>query len=100
MSQRLLTHGFKLLKDLTVESTKKILNKRITYHGYIFEVDLEYTKKLWESHNNYPLAPEKLKIGNAEKLVSNFHPESHFVFVPLSKSQAISQSWDKTHHSI
>ena len=29
--------------------------------GYILEVDLEYCKKLHDSHSDYPLAPEKLK---------------------------------------
>ena len=61
MSQRLPTHGFKWLKDLTVEKVvkvKEIPNKKITNHGYIFEVDLEYPKSLWKSHSDYPLAPE------------------------------------------
>ena len=30
--------------------------------GYILKVDLEYAKELHELHNDYPLAPEKLKI--------------------------------------
>ena len=32
--------------------------------GYILEVDLEYCKKLHDSHRDYPLAPEKLKISS------------------------------------
>ena len=32
--------------------------------GYIVEVDLEYCKKLHDSHRDYPLAPEKLKISS------------------------------------
>ena len=32
--------------------------------GDILEVDLEYCKKLHESHRDYPLAPEKLKISS------------------------------------
>ena len=32
--------------------------------GYILEVDLEYCKKLHNSHSNYPLAPEKLEISS------------------------------------
>ena len=30
--------------------------------GYILEVDLEYPEKLRYIHNDYPLAPEKIKI--------------------------------------
>ena len=32
--------------------------------GYILEVDLEYCKKLHDSHSDYPLAPEKLEISS------------------------------------
>ena len=32
--------------------------------GYFFEVDLEYPSKLHYSHNDYPLAPEKLEISS------------------------------------
>ena len=35
-------------------------NSRI---GWILEVDLEYPEELHESHNSYPLAPEKKAIG-------------------------------------
>ena len=32
--------------------------------GYILEVDLEYLSELHDSHNDYPLAPEKLEISS------------------------------------
>ena len=55
------------MKDLTNEKVIRIREKKITNHGYISEVDLEYRKKLFTSHNDNPLAPEKLKIDNTEK---------------------------------
>ena len=32
--------------------------------GYILEVDLEYCKKLHDSHSDYPFVPEKLEISS------------------------------------
>ena len=59
--------------------------------GCVLEFDLEYPKELWNLHNDYPLAPNKIEIkremlsdyqlkiddlynihiGNAKKLVPN-----------------------------
>ena len=46
----------------------------------ILEVDLEYPKELHDLHNDYPLAPERLKIGNVEKLIPNlFDKKKHII---------------------
>ena len=86
MSQSLPTHGFKWMKNLTKETLMDILEKAndsmanpINKKGYIFEVDLEYPKELWKSHNDYPLAPEKLKVNDVEKLISHFKPHKKYV---------------------
>ena len=86
MSQSLPTHGFKWMKNLTKDKVLDILEKAndsmtnpIKKKGYIFEVDLEYPKELWESHNDYPLAPEKLKVNGVEKLISHFIPHKNYV---------------------
>lgn len=55
-----------------MKNVLEILEKRISNEGYIFKVDLEYAEELWEPHNDYPLAPEKMKIDNVEKLVCTF----------------------------
>ena len=47
--------------------------------GYIFEVDLEYPPHLWETHNDYPLAPEKMNVNGVEKLICHFKPRKNYV---------------------
>ena len=85
MSQNLPTHGFKWMKNITKEKVMDILEKAnhsMSNHGkkgYIFEVDLEYPEYLWDSHNDYPLAPEKLKVNGVEKLICHFKPRKNYV---------------------
>ena len=85
MSQNLPTHGFKWMKDITVEKVDEILDKinfSMSNHGkkgYIFEVDLEYPENLWETHNDYPLAPEKMIVNSVEKLICHFKPRKNYV---------------------
>ena len=66
MSERLQTNGFKWIKDSQLRKVIKLLDQRITNHGYLFEVDLKYPKELYEFHNDHPLAPEKIKVINVE----------------------------------
>ncbi|CAH3190752.1 unnamed protein product, partial [Porites lobata] len=85
MSQNLPTHGFKWMRNIKKDKVMEILEK--ANHsmsnrgktGYIFEVDLAYPKKLWESHNDYPLAPEKKQVSVVEKLICDFEPKKNYV---------------------
>ena len=85
MSQHLPTHGFSWMKDITLEKVDEILEKanhsmsNLGRKGYIFEVDLEYPPHLWETHNGYPLAPEKMIVNGVEKLISHFKPRKNYV---------------------
>ena len=85
MSQNLPTHGFKWMKNITVEKVDEILEKanhsmsNLGRKGYIFEVDLEYPTHLWDSHNDYPLAPEKMIVNGVEKLICHFKPRKNYV---------------------
>ena len=85
MSQNLPTHGFKWLKNITKEQVMEILEKanhsmsNTGKKGYIFEVDLEYPPHLWDTHNDYPLAPEIMKVNEVEKLICHFKPRKNYV---------------------
>ena len=43
------------------------------------EVDLEYPEDLHALHNDYPLAPERIKIKNVEKLIPNLNNKTNYV---------------------
>ena len=82
MSQSLPTHGFSWMKDLTIDSVIDLLDKKRNPEvkkGYIFEVDLEYPPNLWKSHNDCPLAPEKMIVNGVEKLICHFKPRKNYV---------------------
>ena len=90
MSQTLPTHGFKWV-DYDKSKVLQLLKKRDTNKGYIFEVDLEYPKKLWNSHNDYPLGPEKIKVDNVEKLICSFKPKIRYVLHYQNLKQYLKQ---------
>ena len=73
------------MKNLTKEKLMDILEKashsmlNLGKKGYIFEVDLEYPSDLWRTHNDYPLAPEKIIVNGVEKLICHFKPRKNYV---------------------
>ena len=80
LTQKLPTHGFKWIK-VDESSVLKLLEKKDTNQGFIFEVDLEYPRSLWKSHNDYPLAPERTKFDKVDKLICSFLPKSTTYFI-------------------
>ena len=51
----------------------------IHYYLCILEVDLEYPKELHNLHNDYPLAPEQIKVNKVEKLIPNLRDKEKYV---------------------
>ena len=108
MSQNLPTHGFKWMKNITVEKVDEILDKAnhsMSNHGrkgFIFEVDLEYPEHLWDKHNDYPLAPEKLKVNGVEKLICHFKPRKNYVvhYRTLRQCLEVGMRLTKVHRGI
>ena len=83
--------GKRKVDDTIIEKKKGI--------GHIYEVDLEYPEELHDLHNDYPCAPEKIKVsddmlsdycreiknkftissGNVSKLIPNLNDKKNYV---------------------
>ena len=64
MTQYLPYGNFKWMTKKEINDFCLGLVKENSLIVYILEVDLEYPSELHDSHNDYPLAPEKLKINS------------------------------------
>ena len=70
MSQYLPTGGFKWMTEEQIDKLDLAKYKEDSNKGLILEVDLEYPKELLSLHNDYPLAPEKVKV--TENMLSDY----------------------------
>ena len=71
MSKPLPTSGFEWMTDDEIDDWKHL--------RCILDVDLEFPEELHNHHNDYPLAPERVKMGNVEKLIPNFNNKTYYV---------------------
>ena len=71
MSKPLPTSGYEWMTDDEIDDWKHL--------SCILDVDLEYPKDLYNLHNDYPLAPERVKMGNVEKLILNLNNKTNYV---------------------
>ena len=58
-------------RECTLEKISKLAKKDCK--GYILEVDFEYPKELYKTHNELPFLTERMNIGKVEKLVPNLN---------------------------
>ena len=62
MSQYLPTGGFRWMTEKQINNIDLAKYKEESDKGLILEVDLEYPEKFHYLHNDYPLAPEKIRV--------------------------------------
>ena len=62
MSQYLPTGNFKWMSEKKINELDLAKYGDDSKRGLILEVNLEYNKKLHDLHNEYPLAPEKIRV--------------------------------------
>ena len=71
MSRKLPTDGFRWMTPTELEYW--------SFLTCIVEVDLEYPMELHDLHNDYPLAPDHLRMGRVEKLIPNLYRKENYV---------------------
>ena len=80
VSQKITVNGFmwdKYLSDFS-EDLKKNFDENSDV-GYFLEVDVEYPKKVFSSHEELPFLPERKKIEKVEKLVCSIEDKEKYV---------------------
>ena len=84
MSKKLPVNGFKRI-DNSGTAGPVINEEFIKNHnendnkGYIFEVDVNYPKKLNELHSDLPFLPERMEINKCKRLVCNLYNKKKYV---------------------
>ena len=75
-------YGWAMMKPLPVGDFHWMTKDEIwNWMDYpcVLEVDLEYPEELHDFHNDYPLAPERLKINKVEKLIPTLLKKEKYV---------------------
>ena len=80
MSQKLPVNGFRWVNDVSrfIEDFIKNDNENSDVE-YFLEVDVEYPKKLFDSHKDLPFLPERKKLEEVEKLVCSIEDKEKYV---------------------
>ena len=80
MSRKLLVVGFEWVEDTSQfnEDFIKSYNEE-SDEEYFFEVDVQYSEKLHDLHNDFIFLPKRLRIEKAEKLVAKLHDKTEYV---------------------
>ena len=90
MSQKLPVDGFKW-KNYILKFNEDFMKNydEDSDEGYIFEVDVGYPKNLHDLNSDLPFLPERMKINECNKLVSNFYDKNNYVVHIRSLKQAL-----------
>jgi len=77
MSQDLPTSSFDWMTECELTSWRTF--SKAEGVGCILEVDLEFPDEFHDFHNDYPLAPENIKVNKVHKLIPNLNNEKKYV---------------------
>ena len=92
MSQKLPVNNFEWSEDTSQFNEDFIKSYREESDKVHFlKVNVQYTKKLHELHNDLPLLPERMKIEKVEKLVANLLDKTEYLIHISNLKQVLSR---------
>ena len=90
MSIKLPTHGFKWMNKHELNVWEKVPS--------ILEVDLHYPKRLHDTHNDYPLAPESVECDRKiKKIIPTLRDKTRYVLHYQTLKQYLALGMELTH---
>ena len=90
MSQKLPVNNFKWVEDLLKFNESFIRNyDENSDEGYILEVDVEYSKELFNLHKDLPFLPKRKKINQFKKLICSIESKEKYVVHIRALKQAL-----------
>ena len=90
MSQTFPVNGFERVEELSEFKEDFIKNyDEDSNKGYFLEVDIEYSKNLFNLHSDLLFLPERNKIEKCNKLVCNMHDKENYVVYIRALKQAL-----------
>ena len=92
MSQKLPVNDFKWVKQEELSKFNEDFIKNYDENGnigYFLEVDINYSKKLFNLHKNLPFLPESKKVNKVEKLICDIEDSKKYVIHITALKQAL-----------
>ena len=90
MLQKLLLNNFKCVEETSQFNDNFITNyNEESDEGYFLEVDVQYTEKIYELHNDLQFFYKRKKLKKVKKLVTNLHDKNEYVIYIRNLKQAL-----------
>ena len=94
MSQKLPVNGFMCYDDYLSDFNEDFIKNfdENSDEGYFLQVDVEYPKTLWESHEELTFLPKRRKLAKVEKLLCSIEDKEKYVIHIKALKQALNNA--------
>ena len=87
--QKSRTNDFKWVEDLPQFDEDLIKEYENSDIGYFLEADIDYPKRLFNVHKDFPFLPERKKVEQVEKIICSIEDKKKYVIHIRALKQAL-----------